>query len=438
MHEKKFFTLFLFILATVLIVGSGAVSVRADTTTDLQAQINAKLAQKAALDAENAALQAQINDTNSQANTLSNTLKKLDTTQKKIQSDTKITQNNISTTELGIQKTGIEIETTEQKIAGNKKALEESVRKLNENGDVTFVEALLQYKDVTELWSAVETLHEFETNLKKETDDLIDAQNDLHQKQNDYVAKKQNLTVQQSSLIAQQTIIAQNKAAKAKLLADTKDKEANYQKQLAANIEKGKQFDQDLFDFESKLNVHIDTSSLPAIGSSPLSWPLAKIVVTQKFGKTVDAKRLYVSGTHNGVDFGTPVGSKVMAAADGVVTGMGNTDEEAGCYSYGRWLLIKYNNGLSSLYAHLSAYMPTTVMGAAVTRGQIVAFSGGLPGAFGSGYSIGPHLHMGLFASNGVEVVKYTSSNYCKNVSIPIVQGLSAYLDPLAYLPALP
>ena len=48
--------------------------------------------------------------------------------------------------------------------------------------------------------------------------------------------------------------------------------------------------------------------------------------MTQLFGKTVDSKRLYVSGTHDGVDFRASVGTPVMAMADGMVLGIGNTD----------------------------------------------------------------------------------------------------------------
>jgi len=152
------------------------------------------------------------------------------------------------------------------------------------------------------------------------------------------------------------------------------------------------------------------------------------------FGKTTDSGRLYASGTHDGVDFGTPVGSAVHAVRQGVIKGMGNTDEEKSCYSYGRWILIEHDNGLSTIYGHLSASIVT--VGEQVIDGQIIGYSGGSPGAFGSGYSTGPHLHLGLYATQAVNIQIFSKSLHCQLVSIPIAPP-NGYLDPLAYLPAI-
>lgn len=165
-----------------------------------------------------------------------------------------------------------------------------------------------------------------------------------------------------------------------------------------------------------------------------LSWPLDKIFITQRFGRTAGAARLYASGSHNGVDFRAPQGTRVLTMLGGVVEGTGNTDEQRGCYSYGRWILIKHGNGLTSIYSHLSATIVTP--GQTVQTGQVIGYSGGTPGLYGSGYSTGPHLHIGLFASQGVSVRQFTQSKGCKQVMVPIAD-IKAYLDPLAYLPSL-
>jgi murein DD-endopeptidase MepM/ murein hydrolase activator NlpD len=111
-----------------------------------------------------------------------------------------------------------------------------------------------------------------------------------------------------------------------------------------------------------------------------------------------------------------------------VVKGTGNTDSQRGCYSYGKWVLIEHPNGLSTLYAHLSVIGVT--VGQSVTSGQVIGYSGR------TGYATGPHLHFGVYATQGVKVVQFTSSINCKNVSIPIADP-TAYLNPLSYLPKL-
>jgi murein DD-endopeptidase MepM/ murein hydrolase activator NlpD len=65
-------------------------------------------------------------------------------------------------------------------------------------------------------------------------------------------------------------------------------------------------------------------------------------------------------------------------------------------------------------------------LGQQVSTGETIGYSGN------TGYSTGPHLHINVYASQGVQVQKYSSSINCKNVSIPIAP-IEAYLDPMLY-----
>jgi murein DD-endopeptidase MepM/ murein hydrolase activator NlpD len=431
--QTKFFVVLLIFSFFVLFFGYHFTY--ALTTTEIQAQIDAKQKEKDALDIENQKLQSEILKTSAQAQTLQTTIKVLDTTAKKLQSDLKVTTNKIDTTKLTIAELGIKINNTEKQITGNKQAINETLRSLYQIDDASFIQNLLQYKNINELWSAVESLHQFQTLVKQKTDDLAILEDQMLKQKTETEQKNKNLVSLKSQLASQKTVVDQNKQTKTTLLAVTKNQESLYQKMLQANIEKGRQFEQELFQFESQLNAQIDPSKIPSAHPGVLWWPLDSITITQRFGKTVDSRRLYVSGTHNGVDFRAIVGTPVKSVSDGVVAGIGNTDDQPGCYSYGRWILIQHGNGLSSLYAHLSAYSVSS--GQTVRQGDVIGFSGGQPGAYGAGFSLGPHLHLGLFATQGVKIEKYTASKFCKNVSIPVVGGLNVYLDPLAYLPPL-
>jgi murein DD-endopeptidase MepM/ murein hydrolase activator NlpD len=406
----------------------------AATVAELQSQIQAKQQESLRLEAENIKLQIQIAETNKEARTLQNAVRVLDTTSKKLSNDISATQNNIGSTELVIEKTTLDITSTESRIEKNKLAIAQALQSIRVNNDKSFIEALLQYETINELWSSVESLGQFQASLKNFSDDLRGLKTNLETQKEEKEQKKQELEVLKTDLVDRNSVIAQNKAAKAKLLTQTKNQEADYKKLLAANIELGRKFQQELFQFESDLKIQIDTSKLPTEQSSSFTWPLSRTVITQRFGRTSDSGRLYVSGTHNGVDFGTSVGSQVKTVGVGVVSGVGNTDDQPGCFSYGRWILIKHPNGLSSLYAHLSASRVT--VGDPVTSGQVIGLSGGQPGASGSGFSTGPHLHLGIFATQGVSVQRFSRSNFCKQVSIPIA-ATNAYLDPLVYLPPL-
>ena len=87
---------------------------------------------------------------------------------------------------------------------------------------------------------------------------------------------------------------------------------------------------------------------------------------------------------HEGVDIAAPEGAAVRAATDGVVvrTGVSGT--------YGRFVELAHKDGLHSFYAHLERPLAGLAAGAAVARGDVIAFVGD------SGRSTGAHLHFEL------------------------------------------
>jgi len=89
-------------------------------------------------------------------------------------------------------------------------------------------------------------------------------------------------------------------------------------------------------------------------------------------------------------------------------------------------VLVKHQNGLSTLYAHLSRI--SVAKGDSVSTGDAVGLAGS------TGYATGPHLHFTLYLSESVTFKQYS----CKNgraVTIPIAAP-NAYLNPLSYLPS--
>jgi len=128
------------------------------------------------------------------------------------------------------------------------------------------------------------------------------------------------------------------------------------------------------------------------------------------------------------MDFGISQGTPVRASLSGVVVETGNTDAIRGCYSYGKWVLVKHNNGLSTLYAHLSVISSNA--GQSISSGDVIGFSGN------TGYSTGPHLHYSVYLSDAVQVVRLgdiKKITNCAAARIPVAP-LEAYLNPLDYL----
>lgn len=90
---------------------------------------------------------------------------------------------------------------------------------------------------------------------------------------------------------------------------------------------------------------------------------------------------------HKGVDLAAPTGTRVKAASDGVVSFVGVKG------GYGNVVIIKHQNNMSTLYAHLSRFTPGLRAGQRVSQGQII-------GAVGmTGLATGPHLHYELLVN---------------------------------------
>ena len=430
---KKFFYILicLFIFSVFL---NSPERITAATSAELQQKISDTQKQRDALLEEQKRLQAELDVLGKQGATLQGAVKSLDATRLKLTNDIKITQTKINSANLNIQSLENSIANKEDQITTHEIAIRAAIKELSEYDSHSMIVDFLNNKTFSEVWTDQGTLSDLNSRLTTEIANLHDAQLALTKQKTEKEKTKQSLVGLKTELGGQKSVVEENKANKAKLLAETKNTEATYQKLLADNIAREKQFEADLFNFESQLKFALDPSLIPRAAPSILAWPLDKVRITQQFGKTSSSGRLYASGTHNGADFGASVGTPVKAVREGVISGTGNTDTQRGCYSYGRWVLIKHDNGLSTLYAHLSASLVST--GQAVTSGQVIGYSGGMPGAFGSGFSTGPHLHLGLYATQAVRIEQYTTSINCKGVSIPLADP-RAYLDPLAYMPTL-
>jgi murein DD-endopeptidase MepM/ murein hydrolase activator NlpD len=86
---------------------------------------------------------------------------------------------------------------------------------------------------------------------------------------------------------------------------------------------------------------------------------------------------------HHGIDIAGPIGTPIVAAADGVVI---TSEWHSG--GYGNFVEIEHPDGSITLYAHNSENR--VEVGQVVKQGELIAFMGS------TGYSTGPHLHFEL------------------------------------------
>lgn len=398
------------------------------TPEELKAQIEEKNNQIKKLDDEIKQTNIELNNTGIQKVTLQSTIKTLDLTQRKINTDLSLTQVKITKTQLTIEQLQNEIDIATKNIATNKTALGNMIKIMNVNDSQSLVLNVLSSDNISNIWKDLDNIQNIQEQIKLKSDQLRTLTDELETKQGKTKVQKTELVGLKQDLTGKKLAVVETKQEKATLLAQTKNKEQAYKDLIKAKEILKAQFEKDLYDYESQLNIEIDIAGYPKAKHGIISWPLDKVIITQEFGKTVAAKKLYTSGSHNGVDFGASVGTRVKSVLGGVVVGTGNTDIYPGCYSFGKWVMVDHQNGLSTIYGHLSAILVTK--GIKVSTGDILGYSGN------TGYTTGPHLHLSLYATQGVRIEQYVNSRGCKQAIIPLAD-IKAYLDPLAYLPNL-
>jgi len=401
-------------------------SVFSITADELRQKIDETTASKKALEDEIAQYQAQIKDIGDQANTLTNAIKTLTTNEKKINAQISLTKKNIEIKTLEIQNLGSDIGEKEINIEKNLLAIGESLKGINDADSESLIENLLKYDNLSDFWNKIEYDSQFQNSLKENLIEARDTKKLLEIDKKDAEDSKRALLAYQNDLNDQKKLLQINKNEENALLAETKNKESNYKKILAEKQALSDAFDKELIQFESELKLVIDPNSFPSSGKGILSWPVDNVHITQEFGDTAFAKTgVYNGGGHNGVDFRAPVGTKIKAALSGTVEAIGNTDTVCPGASYGKWVFIRHENGLATIYAHLSLIKVSS--GDKVFTGDVIGYSGS------TGFSTGPHLHFGVYANQGVKVMA-RKSIVCKGTYTIPVADLKAYLDPLLYL----
>lgn len=125
------------------------------------------------------------------------------------------------------------------------------------------------------------------------------------------------------------------------------------------------------------------------VGTGMFAWPFEHDqYISSPFGTRVDL----ISGeikTHGGTDIAAPLGTPILAAADGLVVTVTWHN------SYGYYVKIKHDDIYSTLYTHCLAFHVS--VGQTVKQGQVIADCGS------TGYSTGSHCHFEVI-QNGVRV----------------------------------
>ena len=442
-------SLLLGLFVSALFLGSltGALA-QTQSVTEIRGQIDSHNQQIANLEREIAEYQKQLNVVSGQKQTLESAIKSIDISRQKILSQISLTQSRIAATNLKLDELSLKILDKSEAIELDKRAIAQSVRKLHREENVTLVERIFAGDTLTDAWTQADQLTALSSALRENAEGLASDRIVLTGQHTEVAATKEELSRLRNQLATQQGELDANRAEKARLLGQTKATAASYQSIIAQKRSQQRAFESALSALEDSLKVTVNPSTIPSVGRGILAWPYSASFaqgcaskagalgntrcITQYFGTTAFSTanpQVYNGAGHNAIDIGMPSGTAVLAALSGTVTGTGNTDAVPGCYSYGKWVLIKHANGISTLYAHLSSISVSP--GQSVSTGTVIGYSGM------TGFATGPHLHFGVYASQGTQILtlgQYRGATTpCASARMPVAPK-DAYLNPMSYL----
>ncbi len=351
--------------------------------------IDEKSAELQAIQAEREKIEKSIQETSKSKTSLTKELKTI---------DQNISQLNLSikANRLMLEKLSLEINSLDQNITGIQDGIDskkETIGKLfvelQQKDRENLLVMMLRNKSLAESVSEAQSITSVNKELEKSIAELRDLQVQLSGRLSEEKGKKKSQEIEKLNLTNRQVIVQDQKSEKQQVLTETKNQEKIYQKDLDALIKRQLAISDEVEKIESELRTKIDPNLLPIPRPGVLAMPVMGNI-SQSYGYTQFAKNGYRGHFHNGIDIAAPLGTPISSAEAGVVIYVGDQDRYCPRGAYGKFIVIKQDDNLTTLYAHLSK--TAIEKGARVEQGSLIGYVGR------TGYATGAHLHLTVYA----------------------------------------
>lgn len=384
--------LLLSVILTSLLVVSAApplVSLAASKSSSLE-KINRELAEirkkKQSQQQNLKNIQNQINAVKKQKKDLQNELMAIDLRRNETQEKLEKLENSIKETEEKAVQAQTALDEAEERVAKRESLLKTRVKSMYERGSVSYLEVLLGSSDFGDFLTRMQGIQLIlEQDTKILEDNIKDKETIAKKKQEieQHLANFENLYAQAEDLKAQlDQQYKQSMVVKAEL-----------QEQENELHEIEEQEEQQLLAIARQEAAKVaERSRLQAVSNysgGKLGLPIAagSFRFTSGFGMRRDPFTGRSAG-HNGLDMAAPKGTPIYAAEAGIVIFAGYNR------GFGNTVMIKHNEQITTLYAHIREGGIKVKVGQAVKRGQKIAEVGS------TGRSTGNHLHFTVYKND--------------------------------------
>ena len=349
-------------------------------------------------------LKQSINQKRSLAASLSNQLAILADRIKQAETEIELTDEQIGQIDLEIAQTNADISQTEQEIDDNQNTLVALLQSHFQIEQKNSLEIILTSDSISDYFNQIVALSRVEERAQSVIVDLKTQKQKL-------ALKKKNLSDKQISLQElndkqkrDKEILAQQQAARAVVLGETKNSEDRFQYLLQKARAEQIRVNTEIQGIEQTIRQRLE--SLGSAGLDKLG-PVKRMIdpvtprriTTYFYDPHYPFRYLF---EHPGLDLAVPQGSPVKAATSGFVAKV----KDGGLKSYS-YVMLVHANGISTVYMHVSKILVKENQ--FVNQGDIIALSGGTPGTPGAGrLSTGPHIQFEVRINGSpVDPLKY-------------------------------
>jgi murein DD-endopeptidase MepM/ murein hydrolase activator NlpD len=336
--------------------------------------------------------EAEVNNLKQQINTLNSDIKKLQGQIVEVGKQINETDNNIQQTTQSIQE-------LEAQISSNKATIKSLVESLYKSSLVrNEVVAVVSASQLSDVFSDIEYSNTVQMKIQTLLDEIIEKKTALDITNQNLANQKATLASTQGALentkesIENSKNSVQNKAKASEIAVNQLNASINsLDSQQKSLEEQRKATAVELANLEAALLRQFGGGGT-VCSARGYAWPVQGGRITQGFGMTSFARSgAYGGAGHNGIDIGAPTGTPVYATSSGSVVSVGFNNN-----SYGKWIVIKHNDGYFSLYGHLSQQRVSN--GQNVNRGDRIGDIGS------TGFATGPHLHFTIYLPNSLRI----------------------------------
>ena len=287
--------------------------------------------------------------------------------------------SEIDDLENSIEEKSTEIKELEKDYEEKAQLLEDRLVAIYEEGQITFLDALLSSDNIWDYISMSSRVQELAIADNQQMEEVENKRQEVEKAKNDLEEEKTKLDSSKKQAEAKKEQLETAKASKESKMSNVTAE----QKQLQADIE---EYNEEIDRIEEEIRKAAQESNGHYNGNfnGVLAWPLSSSdtpyynYITSYFGNR-EQPVAGASTNHRAIDIGVPIGTPVYSAEDGYVMTKGYSSVR------GYYVMVKHADNLYTFYQHLSSILVS--QGQTVSRGQQIARSGN------SGIGSGPHLH---------------------------------------------